>query len=107
MTLCWVELAEPQTSEETLGSPLPLGGEELLGHAGLPVLPPRVRPQLLQRAVIQLLPVLRRELVIIIVIIIYILVFPNNSNTKFSKLPKVKTFSNWKESRKLISQSLK
>ena len=92
MTLCWVELPEPQTPEETLGSPLPLGGEELLGHAGLPVLPPRVRPKLLQRAVIQMLPVLRRELVIIIVIIIYIFVFPNNSNTKFSKLPKVKHF---------------
>ena len=61
MTLCWVQLAEPQASEETLGSPLPLGGEELLGHAGLPVLPPRVRPQLLQRAVIQMLAVLRRE----------------------------------------------
>ena len=92
MTLCWVQLAEPQTSEETLGSPLPLGGEELLGHAGLPVLPPRVRPKLLlQRAVIQMLPVLRRELVIIIVIIIYILVFSNYSKTKFSK-----TFSNGK-----------
>ena len=92
MTLCWVELAEPQASEETLGSPLPLGGEELLGHAGLPVLPPRVRPQLLQRAAIQLLPVLRRELVIIIVIMSTFWYFQIIQTQSFQSFRKLKHF---------------
>ena len=61
MTLCWVQLPEPQTPEETLGPPLPLGGQQLLGHAGLPGVPPRVRPRLLQRAAIVVVPVLRRK----------------------------------------------